>query len=527
MIGPKIYRFIALLILLILFLAITLNAKQISGIVFEDVNKNLILDTGEKGIPGVLVSNQRDVVQTDEEGRFKIWVDDEIIIFITKPAGYMTPVNENNLPQFYYLHQPKGSPDQNFKFKGVAPTGKLPESINFPLFKIAVKDTFDIIAFADPQPRDHQEIDYIRDDVVAELAGTNAVCGITLGDITFDDLALYDHYNSVVSQIGIPFYNVPGNHDENYDSPDDHYALETFKRYFGPNYYSFDYGKAHFIVLDDVEYLGRNERGNSHYQGKIGEQQLQWLNKDLSFVPEDRLIVLTMHIPLYTTYGDGAAINVVDREALFEVLDNRERVLALAGHMHNLEHNFIGENLGWQGEKPLHQLICAAVCGTWWTGMKDERGIPIADQRDGTPNGYHIIHFEGNQYCETFKPAKFGTDFQLRISSPVRKIARDSLEQTIVVVNIFDGSEKSSVRCQIDELGFQAMQKTLMKDPFYEQIYEQIKDHVASWISPDNSTHIWTIPLPKDLKPGVHKIVVKTVDQFGNQYQAAGIFEVE
>jgi hypothetical protein len=244
-------------------------------------------------------------------------------------------------------------------------------------------------------------------------------------------------------------------------------------------------------------------------------------------VPDDRLIVLTMHIPLYTTASEIASVNVVDRDELFGLLKNREHVLALAGHMHNLEHNFIGGNLGWQGEKPLHQLICAAVCGTWWTGINDERGIPGADQRDGTPNGYHIIRFEGNQYRETFKAAKFGTDFQLRISSPVGKIARDKIEQTMVVVNVFDGSEKSIVKCQIDELGFQTMQQTLMKDPFYERIYDQIKDHVPSWISPDNSTHIWTIPLPIDLKSGIHKIIVKTIDQFGNQYQAAEIFEVD
>lgn len=513
------------LILSILFISSSLFATHIKGIVFEDSNKNLKLDPGEKGIPGVMVSNQRDVVKTDSEGKYEISIEEEAIIFITKPAEYMTPLNEKNLPQFYRIHQPKGSPE--LKYGGLKPTEKLPKSLEFPLFKVERSDTFEIIAFADPQPRDHQEIDYIRDDIVAELVETQSAFGITLGDIVFDDLSLYDRYTSVVSQIGIPFYHIPGNHDENYDSPDDHYALETFKSNFGPNYYSFDYGKVHFMVLDDVEYLGKNEKGNSHYQGKIGEKQLQWLRNDLSHVPEDVLVVLTMHIPLYTTYGDGAGINVVDRYALFEVLKSRKQVLALAGHMHALEHNFIGKEIGWQGEKPLHQIICAAVCGTWWTGMEDERGIPIADQTDGTPNGYHIFRFEGNQYREIFKPAKFGMDFQLRISCPVGKIIIDEYEVTSIVVNVFDGSDKSIVTCQIDELDIQQMQRSRMKDPFYERIYEQIKDSVASWISPENSTHIWTAPLSKELKSGVHKIVVKTMDQFGNQYQTAGIFEVE
>ena len=114
-IKPKIYILVSIFVFLTLSLTIKINAKQITGIVFEDVNKNLKLDKGEKGVPGVLVSNQRDVVQTDEEGRFEISVDDETSIFLTKPAEYMTPVNENNLPQFYYIYQPKGSPDQNFR----------------------------------------------------------------------------------------------------------------------------------------------------------------------------------------------------------------------------------------------------------------------------------------------------------------------------------------------------------------------------------------------------------------------------
>jgi len=110
--------FFFLLSLCIFHLSSPLHAKQIKG---------------EKGIPGVLVSNQKEVVQTDDNGRFKISVDEETIIFITKPAGYITPVDDNNLPQFYYIHQPKGSPE--LKYGGVEATGKLPNRLYFPLFK--------------------------------------------------------------------------------------------------------------------------------------------------------------------------------------------------------------------------------------------------------------------------------------------------------------------------------------------------------------------------------------------------------
>ena len=91
---------IVFVLLIIFLISSNLNARNVKGIVFDDQNKNLKFDNGEPGIPGVLVSNQIDVVQTDADGQFKIAVEDENIIFITKPTGYQTPVNENNLPQF-------------------------------------------------------------------------------------------------------------------------------------------------------------------------------------------------------------------------------------------------------------------------------------------------------------------------------------------------------------------------------------------------------------------------------------------
>ena len=72
----------------------------------------------------------------------------------------------------------------------------------------------------------------------------------------FDDLDLFKESNANLALIGIPWYNVVGNHDINFDSKDDAGSDETFHRFFGPNYYSFDHGPVHFIVLDDVDWSG-------------------------------------------------------------------------------------------------------------------------------------------------------------------------------------------------------------------------------------------------------------------------------
>ena len=49
-----------------------------------------------------------------------------------------------------------------------------------------------------------------------------------------------------------------------------------------------------FVVLDTVDWQGPGKG----YKGGIDEMQLEWLANDLSHVPDDRLIVLMMHIPL-------------------------------------------------------------------------------------------------------------------------------------------------------------------------------------------------------------------------------------
>ena len=97
-----------------------------TGVVFDDLDEDDQRDAGEPGVPGVSVSNGREVVRTDAEGRYSLGVTDETILFVTKPAGYMVPVDDVQLPQFYYLHYPEGTPVP-LEYGGIEPTGPLPE----------------------------------------------------------------------------------------------------------------------------------------------------------------------------------------------------------------------------------------------------------------------------------------------------------------------------------------------------------------------------------------------------------------
>lgn len=499
------------------------------GYVYHDRNMNGIRDSKskgirlavEEGIKGIRVSNGRDIVLTDNEGKYRILVDNDDPIFVIKPEGWRTTLDKDNLPRFYYLHKPNGSPG-NFKYSGVAPTGKLPDSIDFPLYPQDESGKFKVIMFGDTQARNQKEINFNAHDVVEELIGTDAVFGVTLGDVIYDNLSLYDSHNGVVSKIGIPWYNVHGNHDQNYDAKSDEHADETFERVFGPSYYSFDYGSVHFIVLDDIDWYYNTKEEKYKYRGGIGTEQLNFVRNDLKLVPDSRLVVLMMHIPIYD-------INM--KENLFHAMESHSNVISISGHTHYQQHCFLSGKDGWHGKQPHHHIVNVTVCGSWWAGALDERGIPHTTMRDGAPNGYSIMTFNGIDYEWEFKASGSPADYQMNIYAP-DEIYCSGSSDTEVYANIFGGSEASSVLMRIGEDGkWIKMQRTEEPDPYYVMLKEseESKNPPTGRKLPNaiKSDHLWKAKLPKIKTPGIYLINVKTTDMFGHEYEDNRIIKIK
>ena len=528
-------------------------ADTARGTVFHDENGNGTRDRGESGIPNVSVSNGFDVVATDERGRYELDVDDDAIIFITKPAGWMTPVNAQMLPQFYYIHQPDGSPP-GLRYRGISPTGRLPDTIDFALKRSSESKRFEAILFADTQPQSSAEVDYIRDDVVSELIGTNAVFGMTLGDIVHDDMSLFGRLNSVIAQVGVPWYNVPGNHELNLLSPDDRYSLETFKSIYGPPYYSFEYGDAHFIVLDNVFYEGDGEpdpadfRGTGGYKGRLTDAQLEWLKRDIATVPPDRLIFLAMHVPLRRAVsGEPLHRDMEGLRALLALLGGREHLYAVAGHTHTTQHHYLGVEDGFSGPGTFHHHVLATVSGSWWSGPIDSRGIPTAEQRDGTPNGYHILEVDGTDVAVRYKAAGHEADYQMRIMLDAAhathrpevqrayrrgelldgRLSIDEVAAADVIVNLFDGGPRSRVSFQIDDGLVHEMRRRPIFDPSTRDLYARNEATIKPWVNAVRSTHMFVADLPDDLTPGTYTLTVRATDEFGRGHHAHKIIEIE
>lgn len=523
------------LILLPTSLTLNSNPEMARGIVFEDTNANGVYDVEERGITGISVSNQLDVVQTDTQGRFELPVSERTIIFVSKPASHQFPLDINKLPLFYYLHFPKGSPESfHFKYAGIQPTGELPEILYFPLLPNNTSSNqkqFSAVITGDPQPVNDTEIDYFRDDIITDMLKHDASFYMALGDIVFDTMSLYPRYMDAVSQLGLPAYNVAGNHDMNYRSPNDTYANETFRSRFGPEYYSFDYGDVHFIILDDVEYLGWNIEKDSYgkYIGKLSKQQLVWLENDLEFVPENKLIVISKHIPIKTVSSDAASNNLTNSDKLFQILQNRKKILALSGHTHMTEFIQLTEKDGWLGSGELWSMNLGAACGAWWSGPKDTRGIPAAFGLDGSPNGYFIFSFDGMDYDYSFQSANQPSSHQIRVISPLGTLTPSVIQKTGIAVNFFIGGDGSEVVCRIDDGVELSMQRTKIKDAFILNYFNVFKEFMPHWLNDiHESTHIWVaknIPAIATT-PGMHSLKITATNHLSNQYTEEVIYEV-
>jgi len=315
---------------------------SVAGVVFDDLNANARRDAGERGLTGVVVSNQQDVVQTGTDGAYTLAGPGNGIVFVSVPDGYRA------VGQFWQ-----------------AVSASSGASVDFALAARPRSETFTFIHASDTHVS-RQSLDRLQQlRGIAEARRPDFV--LVTGDLVRDALRVgedeargyYDLYVDEVGRFPMPVWSVPGNH-ENFgierhlslvSSRHPLYAKGMYRQRLGPNYYSFTYGGVHFVGLDSVDIA------DLWYYGHIDDVQLKWLRADLESQPEGMTIVTFNHIPFISAVDtmagyrdDGAAptlIKIGDRTVFRHTVSNvrdvlavlglREWTLALGGHFHTRE----------------------------------------------------------------------------------------------------------------------------------------------------------------------------------------------
>lgn len=440
-----------------------------------------------QGIGGVPVTDGINITLTDKNGNYSLLSNKTVqFVYITIPAGYAIPHNKG-IAQFYKAVDTK----QNAF------------TANFQLERLERDDKDHVfVVWADPQiisKKDGEALirrsaPDLRDLAANYPAGT-LIHAIGCGDLVWDHFELYDDYRQAVNITGVPFFSIIGNHDMDLDARSDDYSASTFKKNFGPTYYSFNRGNVHYIMMDDVFFIGTAKR----YIGYFTEQQLQWLEQDLKHVPHGSTVIVSSHIP--TNTGVKRRENLKEDE-LGGVVSNREqlyKILApykvhiMSGHTHM--------NEKWE-EGNIMEHVHGTVCGAWWTG-------PICS--DGTPEGYAVYEIKGSDVSWFYKSTGKPKDFQIKIyPKGFLKTAPDE-----VVANIWNWDKQWKIEWFEDNIAKGIMEQRTDFDPWAVELYagpQMPKKH--KWVDPTLTDHLF-FAKPA---PATKTIKVVATDRFGKQY---------
>lgn len=441
-----------------------------------------------KGLQGVTVSDGYHCVSTDKAGGYEMPIcGDSRFVYISTPSGY-TVDTQNTIPQFY--KELDLAKQQNYDFE-LQVNSKNEASHIF-------------IVQADVQLTSKEELESYKAVLVdcrqfLNNHSNNDVFGVDCGDIVGDSPSLYPDYIKASNTLDIPVYRAIGNHDMDYYGRSFETSYKTFEGYFGPTCYSFNKGQAHYVVINNNFYIGRDY----FYMGYVNEKTLSWLEEDLSSIPKGSLVFLMMHIPSrlqdkqepfqynYSMIADQT-VNAAALHALLKPYNAH----IISGHMHY--------NLNLIYSDSLMEHNTAAVCGTWWR----------ADVcLDGTPRGYGVYEVSGNKVKWYYKGSGFPKEHQFRVYAAG---SSDEYPDDIVV-NVWNWDGRWKVQWLEDGKLMGEMIRYTGFDPYAKKLCSDKQKMVYDWISPVPTGHLFHATPHNEHS----KIEIKVTDRFGNVYAQA------
>ena len=368
-----------------------------------------IVSSAGVGVENVVVSDGAEVTVTNEKGIYQLksakkWG----YVFISVPSGYEVP-SVGVLPQFH---------------RALKNSADVVERADFKLEKVDGQDSYKIFMLGDMHLANRtgdlgQFAQFTSDltDYMTRHKGEK-MYALTLGDMTWDRYWYSNSYyfpqylNTINSQIkNLQIFHTMGNHDNDFQTRSDYDAAVKYVDQICPTYYSFNIGKVHYVVMDDIDCSSYDGTKSRNYVKSLSAEQLDWLAKDLSHVDKTTPVVVAMHAQVFypTTSGFKIDHDPVNTQRLFDILDGYT-VRFVTGHTHKLfnvtpdapivdGHNFREYNSG-------------SVCASWWWSGNLTPGIHIGT--DGTPGGYGIWDVTGTDFQCLYKSTGWPEEYQFR-----------------------------------------------------------------------------------------------------------------
>lgn len=342
-------------------------AGRIRGAVFLDENGDGVRSVQERGMPGVAVSDGYTVVKTAADGTYEMEPSrDSVFIQVTKPAGYRVAGD------WYQPLQP---------------------TVDFALTRSSEsEDDYTFVHVTDTHVASRESLEGLS-AFVEEINGLDPKPRFVLNSGDLINLAkslinppeqghaAMRNYAGIMNHLTMPYYNVAGDHT------DSSYRLDRFPRgdhragkalfweYLGPNFFSFEYGRIHFVSVDYVYHLGNRQLlvNGKNLEYPIYEVQpvhLRWLRQDMASRSQGCLVVTASENDL-STHCPGFIAMAAENDIRFQ-LTGDDHIVAFK-------------------EKPVPYRSAGALAGCWWSAAA--AGLCP----DLSPQGYMVYRVTGDR----------------------------------------------------------------------------------------------------------------------------------
>ncbi len=488
------------------------------------------------GVPGVVVSDGVLVTTTDARGIYYLPSSKtKGFVFISVPGGYEVATVNTILPVFYQAFKAEPS---------------VVETMNFTLTK-ADNDKHVVLAIGDMHLANrNNDISQFQKGFLPDAGETISryrqlgykVYGLTLGDMTWDSYWYTNQYSfaqylSVMKNINIPVFHTMGNHDNNPYVAADWAAEADFRASLGPTYYSFNLGKVHYIVLDNVEYVNNGgaegKVGERNYNKVIAADQIAWLKKDLATITDKNTpVILAMHIHMNSnpSASETASLNLTNAADLIDCFSGFSNVNVLTGHTHIC--------YAYENSSSLMEHNSGAVCATWWwTGKNGYAGNQVC--KDGAPGGYAIWKFNNTDYQWLYKAIGYDESYQFRAydlnqvhitAVDYAPAATDALLYSYagayatkntgneILVNVWGYDKRWKVELFENGTTPLAVTRVKEKDPLHIISYEALRLNAGATPTADFCTTASAHLFKARASGAASPVLIKVTDRFGNVY---------
>lgn len=331
--------------------------------------RGVVKDSSGNPLAGVGVSDGVQIVYTDNSGTYSMTTQGKYgYVFVITPSGYVARSRDGLTPGF---------------FKNL--DSEKPDFVLEP----QNQDRYRMMVFADvhltndPGKGDQYHFrNYTGPFIKAlgeELKAECPVYALQLGDLSHEvywylmDYNLEDAYQTLKSSgLSIPMYSIPGNHDNDGAVVDgdntDFSAGHLYRKVLGPEYYSFNVGGDHYLMMDNIVYIntpgeGKKSpgiKGKRNFYTGFTEDQMAFLMADLAAVPDSARVFLCTHAPLITGPQGTFWRNKEQMDTVAALFKRFRRFEAYSGHVHR-QRWLRSEKYG------LDNIAVSALSGNMWT----------------------------------------------------------------------------------------------------------------------------------------------------------------